>query len=233
MDQRIVVVAGHFGSGKTEFSVNYALNLARAGKKTALVDLDIANPYFRSRMRQTLLEENGIQVYSTVFGQDITADLPAITARARAPMEDPDCHVVVDAGGNDVGARVLIQFKTLLTPDRTDLFFVVNGRRPETSRLENASRHLEAIQMETGLSVTGLVNNTHLLLETQVEDVLYGAELTNRLSQRYGIPVRYTCVKSDLADELSKALSERTDLKGLEETIVPLELQMRKTWLDR
>ena len=109
-DKRIRVIVGHYGSGKTEFSVNYVLKLAEQGKKTALVDLDIANPYFRSRERRQLLEGKGIQVFSNAFGYDITADLPAITARIKAPLEDESFQTVVDAGGNDSGARILNQF---------------------------------------------------------------------------------------------------------------------------
>jgi len=97
-DKRIRVVVGHYGSGKTEFSVNYALKLAEQGQKTAIADLDIANPYFRSRERQRLMEEKGIRVYSNTFGYDITADLPAITAASEL-LWDPDCQTVVAASG--------------------------------------------------------------------------------------------------------------------------------------
>jgi signal recognition particle GTPase len=95
-DKRIRVIVGHYGSGKTEFSVNYALKLVKLGKKTALTDLDIANPYFRSRERKQLLENEGVKVYSNTFGYDITADLPAITAEIKAPLEDVSCQTIVE-----------------------------------------------------------------------------------------------------------------------------------------
>ena len=90
-DKRIRIIVGHYGSGKTEVAVNYAVKMAEVGRKTAIVDLDIANTYFRSRERQARLEKKGVAVYSNTFGHDITADLPAITARIRAPLEDPEC----------------------------------------------------------------------------------------------------------------------------------------------
>ena len=93
--KRITVVTGHYGSGKTEFSVNYALYLARCGYQTALVDLDIANPYFRSREQQQYLAEMGVKVYGNAYGYEITAEIPAVNAAARGPLEDPDCRVVV------------------------------------------------------------------------------------------------------------------------------------------
>lgn len=157
-DKRIRVIVGHYGSGKTEFSVNYALQLAAQGQKTALADIDIANPYFRSRERQRLLESEGVKVYSNTFGYDITADLPAITAKIKAPLEDASCQTVVDAGGDDSGARILIQFGKYLKGTDCDLLCVVNGNRPETSSVEGALGHISRIENETNLKVTGLIN---------------------------------------------------------------------------
>ena len=201
-DKRIRVIVGHYGSGKTEFSVNYAIKLAEQGKKTALVDLDIANPYFRSRERQELLEEKGVLVFSNTFGFDITADLPAITARIKGPLEDFKCATVVDAGGDNSGARILIQFEKYFTKPDCDMFCVINGNRPETKTVEGAYNHISMIQKETGIKITGLINNTHLLKETKVEDVLNGYQLCLTLSKTLNIPIKYNCCFNELLDQL-------------------------------
>ncbi|QOX62627.1 ATP-binding protein [Anoxybacterium hadale] len=227
-DKRIRVVVGHYGSGKTEFSVNYALKLAEQGNKTALADLDIANPYFRSRERQGLLEEQGVRVYSNIFGYDITADLPAITAAIRGPLEDPLCQIVIDAGGDHLGARILIQFDRYFDQADSDFFCVVNGRRPETSTLAGAMNHIFKIEKETGRRITGLINNTHLLKETEAEDVIRGYHLCTELSSRLGVPFKYNCCVQTLLEELKQKTIQYQDFH-----IFPMRLYMRESWLDR
>lgn len=227
-DKRIRVIVGHYGSGKTEFSVNYALKLAEQGKQTAIADLDIANPYFRSRERQQIMEEKGIKVYSNTFGYDITADLPAITAAIKAPLENPDCQTIVDAGGDDLGARILIQFKKYFTGSDCDLFCVVNANRPETSTPEGALDHIARIEKETGLKITGLINNTHLLMETTAEDIIKGYSLCKELSYRLNVPLKYNCCVEEMLDELKFKTKEYQEF-----SIFPIRLYMRDSWLDR
>lgn len=227
-DKRIRVIVGHYGSGKTEFSVNYALQLAELGRKTALADLDIANPYFRSRERKQLLESKGISVYSNTFGYDITADLPAITARIRTPLEDSSCQTVIDAGGDDTGARILTQFEKYLSDADCDLFCVMNANRPETASVEGALFHIKKIESETKRKITGIVNNTHLLMETKAEDILKGYELCMKLSERLKVPVKYHCCTEEIWDDLK---SKTKDIKNFR--VFLMHLYMRYSWLDR
>ena len=227
-DKRIRVVVGHYGSGKTEFAVNYAFQLAEQGKKTALVDLDIANPYFRSRERQQQLEGKGIMVYSNTFGYDITADLPAITARIKAPLEDAACHTVVDAGGDDLGARILIQFEKYWQTADCDLFCVVNANRPETDTVDGAMNHITRIEQETKLKITGLINNTHLLKETTAEDIIKGYQLCSELSEKLNIPLKYNCCMEELMDVLKLKTKEIKDFP-----LFKMKRYMRSSWLDR
>ncbi|MDI9493562.1 MAG: ATP-binding protein [Bacillota bacterium] len=227
-DKRIRIIVGHYGSGKTEFAVNYAVKMAELGKKTALVDLDIANTYFRSRERQAMLEEKGVSVYSNTFGYDITADLPAITARIRAPLEDPECNTIVDAGGDDSGARILAQFDKYFTEEQSEMFCVINANRPDTSTVDKALFHITRIEKETSLKVSGIVNNTHLIHETVAEDILKGYELARSVSQASGIPVKYNCCVERLVEELTDKTRDLIDFN-----IFPIKLFMRENWMNR
>ena len=227
-DKRVLIVAGHYGSGKTEFSVSLAMHLAKlnkdTGKKLALVDLDIANPYFRSRERRELLERNGIQVYADVYNSEITAELPALSAEIRKPLEDESTFVIVDVGGNDTGARVLSQFKRYYTGDHLFLT-VINANRPETRDLEGAIFHLESIKYETGMAVDGIINNCHLLMETTAETVKKGHRLCEEVSKTLNIPVFCDCYPEPLV--------KREELEGLSEHLMPIGMFMRASWLDK
>ena len=207
--KRITVIAGHYGSGKTEFAVNLALDLKKKidaeGRrdKVALLDMDIANPYFRSREQQKMLEAAGIEVIYNTFGFDITEDLPAITAAVRGPLENKDYHVVVDVGGNDSGARILKQFGKYLVGDDVELLCVLNGNRMETDTVEGMQEHLQSIEVETGLRFDGIINNTHMLTETTASDVVKGYRLCSEVGQQLGIPVAVNTCREDLIADLA------------------------------
>jgi len=238
---RIIIITGHYGSGKTEFAVSLAMKLA-AGKtensainktfgpasekysKLALVDLDIVNPYFRSRERRETLEAAGIGVYGSSFDTEVTAELPALGATIRAPLEDRNCRVIVDAGGNDTGAMILNQFTKYFSGDETTVLAVVNANRPDTGTLEGALEHITAIEKITGLTVSGIVNNCHLLRETTAETVRKGHTLCTEVCKASSKRLICNCYP--------EALVAPDDLTGLTGALMPVGLYMRPSWLD-
>ena len=225
----MIVIAGHYGSGKTELAVSLAMDLAvkknRGFEKLAIVDLDVANPYFRSRERMDVLEAHGVSVYGDTFhSTGATAELPALPATLRAPLEDEQCQTIVDLGGNDAGARVLRQFEKYFEGNDHELWAVVNFRRYETLTLETAREHVEAIQNELQIKVTGLVNNTHLLRETTADIVREGYEKAKVLSEEMNIPLLFTCYPAGIVQpEVLKGISP----------LRPLGLYMRPAYLDK
>ena len=225
-DKRIRVIVGHYGSGKTEFSINYAIQLAKKYDKVAIADLDIANPYFRSREATALLETRGIAVYGNSFGYEITAEIPALTARAKAPLEDETCQSVVDAGGDDFGAKVLVQFDKYLGGDDCDVFFVVNANRKETSTLHGVLEHAKRIECETSLKITGLVNNTHMLRSTVCNDVEKGYLLCKEVSEKISVPIKYNCFIKDILIDVQEKNIGNPDFNPF-----PMSLYMRASWL--
>ena len=225
--RRMIVIAGHYGSGKTELAVSLALRLAQAREypRLALVDLDVANPYFRSRERMALLEEHGVSVYSDTFhSTGGTAELPALTAALRAPLEDPDCQTIIDLGGNDAGARVLRQFGKYFEGDQHELWAVVNFKRYETLTVETSLEHVRSIEWELRMPVTGIVNNTHLLRETTPDILREGHQKAVELAKHMDKPLLFTCYPADLISP-----EEISDLQPL----MPLGLYMRPTYLDK
>jgi len=223
---RKIIVTGHYGSGKTEFSVSLAMLMAaeHAGE-LAIIDLDIVNPYFRSRERRDLLEKAGVSVYGSAFDAEVTAELPALSASLRAPLEDAGCRVIVDAGGNDSGALVLNQFGKYFDDDETTVLTVVNASRPETSKLDGALEHISSIESITGLTVHGIVNNSHMARETTVETVTRGHELCKEICNVTGKRLYCDCYADGIVNP--------DDLSGLSGGLMPIGLYMRPTWLDK
>lgn len=228
-DRRVMVVTGHYGSGKTEFSVSLAMLLAEKGigpyERLGLCDLDIINPYFRSRERRAMLERAGIKVYGSAYGHDVTAELPELAADVRAPLEDKSCRTIVDMGGNDSGAIVLKQFDNNYSRDEALTVIVMNANRPETRDYDGAMAHLDAIEKATGLHVDALVNNTHLLRETDARCVEKGHRLCEQVCAATGRFIWCDCYPAGVVAE--------SEIDGLYEHLMPLGLYMRPSWLDR
>jgi hypothetical protein len=232
---RKTIVTGHYGSGKTEFSVSLIMQLAKKLNQTsetaaippqsgfALIDLDIVNPYFRSREKREMLENAGINVYGSMYETEITAELPALGATVRTPLEDKNCRVVVDLGGNDTGALILNQFKKYFTNDDSEMFAVINANRPETATVRDVLRHLTAIEIAVGIRLSRIVNNTHMLHETTTDDIIKGNDLCKEVSATLGIPILCNCYPARIVDPAKFA--------DLDEPLMPLGLYLRPTWL--
>ena len=214
---RLSLITGHYGTGKTEFAVNLALALAGEGERVALADLDIVNPYFRSRERRELLEAAGVRLIATPQAL-ADADVPALPAELHALLEDRLVRGVLDIGGDPSGARVLARYRPRIVREDYQLLYVVNANRPEVRTAERSVEVLRAIEAVTGLRCTGLVNNTHLCGETGPEDVREGALLAGEVSRLTGVPVICHAAEARFADSL----------RDLE--LFPMELRMKKPW---
>lgn len=219
-DKRIKIIAGHYGSGKTEFAVNYAANLVKLKRKVALADLDIVNVYFRSREKKEELEDMGIEVISSSLIQN-NCDIPAISARVVAAVHDPSIDYVVDVGGNDVGILALARLLPYLTPENSDFFMIVNTNRPDTSDVDGILKQKESLEKAAGMLVTGFVLNTNLIHETTAENIIKGNEILNEASKISGVPIRYT---SYMEEEIK--LNE-DDVSG---ELFAMKYYMREEW---
>ncbi len=221
-DKRIRIITGHYGSGKTEFAVNYAVNLKNFSPKVALSDLDIVNVYFRSRERREELEQRGIKVIASSI-QASGADLPAVSAAISTPIRDKSYDYIIDLGGDDVGTVVLGRLKPILNPEEIDFLMVVNTNRPKTSDVTGIIQQKNRLESAAGLKVTGFVNNTNLIRETLPDTLLEGDRILKDASEKTAIPIRYV---SYVAELLPHGLPE-----GITGEPFPLEFYMRQSWM--
>ena len=216
---RISIITGHYGTGKTEFAVNLALAMAAEGERVMVADLDIVNPYFRSRERRDTLERAGVQLISSSQACS-DADVPSLPAELLTIFENRDLRGILDIGGDPVGARVLARFRPKILAEDFQLLYVLNAHRPEVREPENAIAYLRGIEATTGLPCTGIINNTHLCGETTAADIRKGAALAAEVSRQTGIPVLCHVAVERLANQLS----------DLPETVFPITIQMKKPW---
>ena len=220
---RKIVVTGPFGCGKSEFSVSLACAVAGIDDmKTALCDLDIENPYFRSRETEVLLTEKGIEVFSDPFDGKNGSELQTISPRIKAPLESPDFRTIMDTGGDFTGAMVLNQFKRQLS-DEVSLLFVINKYRFGSDTEEKVFFQLDSIEKVTGIKVSGLVSNTHLIKETSEEDIADGYEFSKGIEKATGIPLMCTLCPPFLAEKL----------EGKIPNLFPIGMYLRASYLDK
>jgi hypothetical protein len=201
-EKRVTVFVGHFGSGKTEIALNGALRLAATGGPVTLADLDVVKPYFRSRAAREILAAAGIELLAPT-GANVHADLPIIVPQIRSHLRNDRRRLVLDVGGDDVGARVLGSLSDVVPLDDTECLLVLNFRRPSTPDPERALIMVREIEAVGRVPVTGLISNTHLMDETTAEVVLDGYRMALETARLAGIPLAAITVASDLARVVS------------------------------
>ncbi len=190
IERRVTIVCGHYGSGKTEFSINLALQMAQNNYKTVLIDLDVVNIAFRSRELCKYLNDRNIQVVSTAFDTE-ALDIPSISSKAKLPLDDKSYYGIYDLGGNPEGSRSFVQFVNFVDSKDYDLLFICNANRIETSDSYKALQQFEKIESTLGLKITKIVNNTHLISETTSQDIEKGNKVSLELSEKVGVPLKY------------------------------------------
>lgn len=198
---RIKVFVGEFGSGKTELAVNYALQLRQQGYKTAIVDIDIVKPYFRTRENRRLLEDAGVTVVAPE-GRLAHTDLPIMPHDLTRVLYQEDCQVVMDVGGGE-SAIVLGQLNRKFAENPYQALLVVNTRRPFTSTAPAIVDACWRISGVSRLKVTGLVSNTNLAAETTPQLILDGLAITEAAAAELGLPVNWVVVPHWLAGQVS------------------------------
>lgn len=219
--KRITIFAGHYGSGKTNVAINYALYISKFRENVSIADLDIVNPYFRTKDSEGVLDKNGIRLISSPYA-NTNVDTPALPAEAYSVIDDMSVNAVIDVGGDDRGALALGRYVPyIIKQNNYEMLFVINKYRYLTSTPADTVSVMKEIEQASGISFTGIVNNSNLGEETDENTVLNSVEYAREVSRLTNLEIKMTSVKSELSDKL----------EGKVENLFPLKLYVRQSWL--
>ena len=214
-NKRLTLFAGHYGSGKTNIALNYARMLKRQGLPVTIADLDIVNPYFRTKDSEAALNAQGIELIVSEFANS-NLDVPAMPKEIYGLVDDRDRYGVLDIGGDDRGALALGRYTpSIREEDDYEMLLVVNMYRPLTRTAADTVEVLQEIEAACSLPFTAIVNNSNLGPQTTAESILKSIPYAQEISRITGLPVKMTCVK----DQLYQSLEHRV------ENLFPLTLQ--------
>ena len=214
--KRITIFAGHYGSGKTNIAINFAKALKHSGKSVMLADLDIVNPYFRTKDAEKMLSSYGIKTIAPVFA-NTNLDIPALPGEIFSVFEMDDTVCIFDVGGDDDGAYPLGQYKRFFDKCQYRMYFVANMKRPLTSNADELSDIFDAIEKASRLKFTDIVNNTNLSEMTDRNTLLYKYEEIEKLSRIKNVPVSMNC-------GTAAALTDKTENAFL------MDIYLKKPW---
>lgn len=212
--KRYTVVCGHYGSGKTNLSLNLALKLHNLNHRVTIVDMDVVNPYFRTSEYKALLETKGINVITPTMA-GTTLDVPAISPAVSSVFQKSDGYVIFDAGGDDAGASALGRFSGSFKDLDYDMLYVVNKFRRLISDPLDALEILREIEKACRLKATGIVNNSHLSRKTTAEDILSSLPYAEKVSELSGLPLCFTAVRQDLYEPLAGKIEKLMPVKQI------------------
>lgn len=215
--KRVTLFAGHYGSGKTNIAVNYALYLKAQGKDVVIADMDIVNPYFRTKDSTDVLEEAGIELISPKFANS-NVDLPALPQEMYKTVQDRSKYSVLDIGGDDRGAYALGRYRPyILEENNYEMVFVANFYRPLTATPSEALAVMREIEKAAGIPFTAIVNNSNIGNETTADDVLATVDRAEELAKLSGLPLIFTTAVTKVAAGLETKL----------QSVLPLNLQSK------
>lgn len=219
-NKRITLFAGHYGSGKTNIAVNYALYLKERFEKVDIADLDIVNPYFRTKDSEAFLESKGIHLISSEYANS-NVDVPALPAEAYAIIDDESVHAVIDVGGDDRGALALGRYApAILKQNDYEMLLVINKFRPLTPDCASTIGVMREIETAAGMKFTGIINNSNLGDETTAEDILGSLGYAEEISKASGLPIKMTTVKEDLYKNVKDNVPD----------CFPIKLYVKQSW---
>ena len=215
--KRLTLLCGHYGSGKTNVAVNLAFYLKEQYNNVVVADLDIVNPYFRTKDSIDDFKARGIELICSEYA-NTNVDIPALPANMYRLTADKDITAVIDVGGDDRGAYALGRLVPEIKAENNfDMLMVINGYRPLTPDAQSTIEVMREIEEACKLKFTGLVNNSNIGEETTVEDIIKSIGYANEVSQASGLPIVMTSVKHELYDGLKDKI----------DNLLPLALQAK------
>jgi hypothetical protein len=217
----IVIIVGNYGSGKTEVSINLAVNRKRAGIDVKIADLDLVNPYFRTREARKPLSKLGIEVVLPAE-KYLQADLPILSPVISGLIRQPSDLTLIDAGGNDVGATVLAALADSFRNKSVHMLQVVNPFRPFTDTIESCLKMRDEIERASKMTINGIIGNANLIDETSVDDIYSGYDFVKALSEESRLPLEFITASVELLPEI--------DMGRFSCPVLPIERQLVPPW---
>jgi len=221
LNKRINIFVGSFGSGKTEIAINYSIYCRKSRDKVAIVDLDIVNPYFRTRERRNALNLKGVKVIAPE-GKLTYADVPLISPEIKGLIQNPDYCLILDVGGDDTGTVVLSNFNYFLKDLDYEMLLVVNSYRPFTQSVPQIKQMAQEIENRSRLKIHGIISNPNLSRQTNEETIKKGHILIKQAALKLNLPVRFICV--------DKRFSKKIKSESFEEPIFYIKRFMHLPW---
>ena len=220
-DKNIVVIAGHYGSGKTEIALNMAILLKTQTENVTLVDLDIVNPFFRSAEQEDLLKKHSVELLKPIYA-NTSVDIPSLPPQIQGVFTRENTQVIFDVGGDDAGAAALGTYAPQFSVSDKILYMVVNPYRPRCCTVEQIVQMYEAISRRARMKPDALICNANLGDETQASDVLEGLSIVQKAAGAIGVPVACVGAREEIADAL--------DSTGL--PILPIKRYLKPEWME-
>jgi len=221
LSKRIEIFVGSFGSGKTEIAINYSIYCRKSYSQVAIVDLDIVNPYFRSREAKDALNVEGIRVIAPE-GNLFYAELPIISPEIKGLIQDSNYHLILDLGGDDTGTVVLGNFKSFIEGSDYEMLLVVNSYRPFTQNIPQIKQMAREIENTSRLKISGIVSNPNLSSQTDEETIKQGHILIKQASRKLKVPIKFICI--------NERFSQKIKTEDFEEPIFYLKRFMKLPW---
>ncbi len=221
MSKRIEIFVGSFGSGKTEIAINYSIYCRKSHAKVAIVDLDIVNPYFRTREVKNALNLKGVKVVAPE-GKLTYADLPLISPEIKGLIQNSDYHLILDVGGDDIGTVVLGNFRYFIKDLDYEMLLVVNSYRPFTQNVPQIKQMAQEIENSSRLKISGIISNPNLSRQTDEKIIKQGHILIKQASQKLNLPIKFICI--------DERFSQKIKQENFEESIFYIKRFMHLPW---
>ncbi len=221
MSKRIKIFVGSFGSGKTEIAINYSIYCRKSHTQVAIVDLDIVNPYFRTREEKNTLNLKGVKVVAPE-GKLTYTDIPLISPEIKGLIQNSDYHLILDVGGDDIGTVVLGNFRYFIKDLDYEMLLVVNPYRPFTQSIPQIKQMAQEIENSSRLKISGIISNPNLSMQTDEDVIKKGHILIKQAAQKLNLPIKFICI--------SERFSKKIKQENFEETIFYIKRFMHLPW---
>jgi len=198
----LIIIVGNYGSGKTEVSINLAIEKKNAGLNVRIADLDLVNPYFRTREARGILSALGIEM-ALPPEKYLQADLPILNRRVSGMIKGSGDLIILDVGGDDAGATVLASLSDAFRGKPLRMLQVINPFRPFTETIEGCTKIKNEIETASKISISGIVGNANIIDETTRDIIIKGYDFIREFSNQSGLPLEFITAPLEIYREIN------------------------------